>query len=70
MSTAAERERIAVLEEKVKQMGETLDRVDTNVTMLVSIKDQGRGVLWLAGLLWVSGILSGIAALWHWWVTR
>jgi hypothetical protein len=40
--------------------------MDEKLTAIVSLKDQGRGVLWLLGIIWASGVLGGLVALWHW----
>lgn len=43
-----------------------LKEMNEKLTSLVSLKDQGRGVMWLLSILWMSGIIGGIGALWHW----
>lgn len=43
-----------------------LKEMNEKLTSLVSLKDQGRGVMWLLSILWMSGIIGGIGALWQW----
>ena len=43
-----------------------LKQMNEKLTSLVSLKDQGRGAAWLFGIIWVSGIIGGIGALWQW----
>lgn len=43
-----------------------LKEMNEKLTALVSLKDQGRGAFWLLGIIWASGVLGGLVALWHW----
>lgn len=66
MTEPTQRERIATLETQVAHLVTTVDSMNDKLTSLVSLKDQGRGVLWLLSIFWASGIIGGIGALWHW----
>ena len=66
-------ERMATLEVEVHHLSEAVSNIaasqksmDEKLTAIVSLKDQGRGVLWLLGIIWASGVLGGLVALWHW----
>lgn len=43
-----------------------LKEMNDKLTDLVSLKDQGRGAVWLLGIIWASGVMGGLVALWHW----
>jgi hypothetical protein len=66
MTEPTQRERLATLETQMAHLTATVDGMDAKLTSLVTLKDKGAGAIWLAGLLWASGIIGGIGALWQW----
>jgi hypothetical protein len=66
MTEPTQRERIAILETQVAHLVTTVDSMNDKLTDLVSLKNKGTGAAWLLGIIWASGVIGGLSALWQW----
>lgn len=58
--------RIAAWEAQAAIRDHKLDKMDSKLDDLISLRDKGFGVFWLASTIFGTGIVGGITALWHW----
>ena len=66
MTEPTQRERLATLETQMEHLTHAVEKMDAKLTSLITLKDNSAGAFWLAGILWASGVIGGISALWHW----
>lgn len=53
-------------DKQIDELTTTIRSMDAKLTELVALKNKGTGAAWFVGIIWASGILGGISALWHW----
>lgn len=58
--------RIAVAEEKIRQMEKKLDQIDEKLDDLLGLRHKGAGAFWLASSLVGTGIVTVVLQFFHW----
>ena len=66
MTNPTQREEMATLKADVRHLTTAVDGMRADLKELVALKNGGTGIVWLMGILWASGIIGGISALWQW----
>ena len=66
MTNKTQAERIASLEVTMKTQTAAIERMEETLESLVALRNQGIGAFWLATGLVGSGIVGGVATIWHW----
>lgn len=64
--TAAERERLAILETRVAAMEHSIGSMDAKLDELLALRHKGMGAFWLASALFGTGIVGAISIAWDW----
>jgi len=58
-------ERIARMEERVKELDERMARIEDKLDSLLTLKNKGAGAFWLASILFGTGVVGIAVKLFH-----